>query len=159
MFWRWKSKPPGRPCLPKNLRQLIRQMAAKNVSWGEERIANELLLKLGIRVSPRTVEKYRNVGGPVRTPDPKQRWLTSVRNHANEIIACDFFTVVTATFWTLYVFVIMEVATRRIVHQNVTAHPTAERTLQQFREALPGVHGYRYVIHDGDSIFSQQLDR
>ena len=159
LFWRWKSDPPGRPCLPKNLRQLIRQMAAQNVTWGQERIANELQLKLGIRVSPRTVEKYLNVGGPVRTPDPKQRWLTFVRNHANVIIACDFFTVVTATFRTLYVFVIMEVATRRIVHQNVTAHPDAEWTLQQFREALPGGHGYRYVIHDRDSIFSEQLDR
>src|SRR5215475_5418499 len=69
LFWRWKSKPPGRPCLPKNLRQIIRQMAAENVSWGEERIANELLLKLGIQVTPRTVEKYLNLGGPVRTPD------------------------------------------------------------------------------------------
>jgi len=77
-----------------------------------------------------------------------------VRNHGNVIIACDLFTVVTATFRTLYVFVIMEVATRRIVHQNVTTHPTAEWTLQQFREALPGGHGYRYVIHDRDNIFS-----
>jgi phage-related protein len=93
LLWRWKSKPPGRPCLPKNLRQLIRQMAVENVTWGQERIASELQLKLGIRVSPRTVEKYLNVGGPVRTPDPKQRWLTFVRNHANVIIACDFFTV------------------------------------------------------------------
>ena len=75
------------------------------------------------------------------------------------IIACDFFTVVTATFRTLYVFVIMEVATRRIVHQNVTAHPSGEWALQQFREVLPGGHGYRYVIHDRDSIFSRQLDR
>jgi putative transposase len=55
LFWRWKSKPPGRPRLPKDLRELIRQMAADNISWGEERIANELKLKLGIRVSPRTV--------------------------------------------------------------------------------------------------------
>ena len=159
LFWRWKSKPTGRPGLPKNLRQLIRQMAAENVTWGEERIANELQLKLGIRVSPRTVEKYLHVGGPVRTPDPQQRWLTLVRNHAHVIVACDFFTVVTATFRTLYVFVILEIATRRIVHQNVTAHPTAEWTLQQFREVLPGGHGYRYLIHDRDSIFSQQLDR
>ena len=71
-----------------------------------------------MRVSPRTVEKYLHVGGPVRTPDPQQRWLTLVRNHAHVIVACDFFTVVTATFRTLYVFVIMEIATRRIVHQN-----------------------------------------
>jgi hypothetical protein len=55
LVWRWKSKPSGRPCLPKNLWQLIRLMAAENVSWGQERIANELQLKLGIRISPRTV--------------------------------------------------------------------------------------------------------
>ena len=58
LFWRWKSKPVGRPALPKNLQELIRKMAAENPTWGEERIANELKLKLGIRVSPRTVQKY-----------------------------------------------------------------------------------------------------
>jgi putative transposase len=74
-------------------------------------------------------------------------------------VACDFFVIVTATFRTLYVFVIMELETRRILHQNVTAHPTAEWTLQQFREALPGDHLYRFVIHDRDSIFSKGLDQ
>jgi transposase InsO family protein len=157
LFWRWKSKPTGRPRLPKDLRQLIREMAAANATWGEERIANELKLKLGIRVSPRTVGKYLRSGRPVRTPDPQQRWLTCVRNHAQVIVACDFFVVVTATFRTLYVFVIMELGTRRILHHNVTAHPTAEWTLQQFREALPGEHAYRFVIHDRDSIFSKEL--
>ena len=68
-----------------------------------ERIANELKLKLGIRVSPRTVGKYVHSGGPRRVPDPKQRWLTFVRNHARAIMACDFFVVITATFRTLYV--------------------------------------------------------
>ena len=158
LFWRWKSKPTGRPRLPKDLRELIRRMAAENPSWGQERIANELKLKLGIRVSPRTVAKYLR-HGPGRTPDPKQRWLTFVRNHAKAIVACDFFVVVTATFRTLYVFVIMELGTRRILHHNVTDHPTAEWTLQQFREALPGDHPYRFVIHDRDSIFSQELDK
>jgi transposase InsO family protein len=133
-------------------------MAVENVMWGEERIANELKLKLGIRVSPRTVGKYLRIGGPVRAPDPKQRWLTFVRNHARVIVACDFFVVVTATFRSLYVFVIMDLGTRRILHHNVTAHPTAEWTLQQFREALPGEHAYRFVIHDRDSIFSKELD-
>ena len=71
LFWRWKSKPTGRPRLAKDLRQLIREMAAENPTWGEERIANELKLKLGIRVSPRTVEKYLR-DGPVRTPDPNR---------------------------------------------------------------------------------------
>jgi transposase InsO family protein len=159
LFWRWKSKPKGRPRLPKNLRQLIRQMAADNTTWGEERIANELKLKLGIRVSPRTVGNYLRTGGPMRTPDPKQRWLTFVRNHAQVIVTCDFFVVVTATFRTLYVFVVMELGTRRILHHNVTAHPTAEWTLQQFREALSGEHAYRFVIHDRDSIFSKELDK
>jgi hypothetical protein len=125
LFWRWRSKPTGRPRLPKPLRQLIREMATGNPTWGQERIANELKLKLGIRVSPRTVEKYLR-DGPARTPDPKQRWLTFVHNHAKVIVACDFFVVVTATFRTLYVFVIIELATRRILHHNVTADPTSE---------------------------------
>src|SRR5215813_12058609 len=158
LFWRWKSKPTGRPRLPKDLRELIREMAAENLTWGEERIANELKLKLGIRVSPRTVGKYLR-DGPVRTPDPKQRWLIFVHNHAKVIVACDFFVVVTATFRTLYVFVIMELGTRRILHQNVTAQPTAEWTLQQLWEALSGDHLYRFVIHDRDSMFSTDLDK
>jgi putative transposase len=158
-FWRWKSKPTGRPRLPEILRKLIRQMAAHNVSWGEERIANELKLKLGIRVSPRTVGKYLRNGRPSRTPDPQQRWLTFVQNHAKGIVACDFFVVVTATFRILYVFVIMELGSRRILNQNVTVHPTAEWTLQQLREGLPGGHRYRFVIHDRDSIFSKALDQ
>jgi putative transposase len=159
LFWRWKSKPTGRPRLPQNLRELIREMAAENPTWGEERIANELKLKLGIRVSPRTVEKYLRRGGPVRKPDPQQRWLTFIHNHAKVIVACDSFVVVTATFRILYIFVVLELSTRRIVHHNVTAHPTSEWTLQQCREVLPGDHPYRFVIHDRDSIFSRQLDQ
>ena len=139
LFWHWKSKPTGRPPLPKGLRKLIREIAAANVTWGDERIANELNLKLGIRVSPRTVGKYLRTGRPQRTPDAKQRWLTFVRNHAQVIVACDFFVVVTAAFRTLYVFVMMELGSRRILHYNVTSHPTAEWAVQQFREALPGV--------------------
>ncbi|MGD8615834.1 MAG: helix-turn-helix domain-containing protein [Gammaproteobacteria bacterium] len=61
LFWRWKSR-PGRPPIPAELRALIRTMAQDNPSWGEERIANELLLKLGLRVSPRTVRKYMPMG-------------------------------------------------------------------------------------------------
>ena len=73
-------------------------MSAENPSWGQERIANELMLKLGIQVSPRTVQKYLNTPVPNRQPDPKQRWLTFIRNHANAIVASDFFVVVTAQF-------------------------------------------------------------
>ena len=134
-------------------------MAAENPTWGEERIANELKLKLAIQVSPRTVGKYLRRDGPVRTPDPKQRWQTFIRNHAKVMVACDFFVVITATIRTLYVFIVVEIGSRRILHYNATAHPTAEWTLQQFREALPGGHPYRFVIHDRDSIFSQDVDQ
>jgi transposase InsO family protein len=133
-------------------------MAAENPTWGEEHIANELKLKLGIRVSPRTVQKYL-AGHCGRTPDPRQRWLTFVHNHAQAIVACDFFVVFTARFRILYVFVIMELGRRQILHHNVTAHPSAEWTLQQFREALKEEHPYRFLIHDRDSIFSKDLDK
>jgi transposase InsO family protein len=159
LLWRWKSRLPGRPRLAKDLRRLIREMAAQNPTWGEERIANELQLKLTIRVSPRTVGKYLRKDRPVRTSDPKQRWLTFLRNHAKVIVACDFFVVITAAFRTLYVFVVMEIGSRRILHYNVTAHPTAEWTLQQFREALPGDHPYRFLIHDRDRIFAKEVDQ
>src|SRR5262245_38402042 len=158
LLWRWKSRPPGRPRIPKDLRRLIREMTAENPTWGEERIANELKLKLTLRVSPCTVGKYLRKDSPVRTPDPKQRWLTFVRNHSKVIVACDF-VVITATFRTLYVFVAMEIGSRQILHHNVTAHPTSEWTLPQFREALPGDHPYRFVIHDRASIFSADVDK
>src|SRR6266850_3386281 len=92
LFWRWKSKPIGRPRLPKHLRQLIREMASENATWGEERIANELKLKLGIRVSPRTVGKYLQDGGSRREPDPQQRWLTMYEKHRLEWPMAKYFT-------------------------------------------------------------------
>src|SRR5262245_35258504 len=102
LFWRWKSGAPGRPAIPANVQRLIATMAAANRTWGEERIAAELLLKLGIRVSPRTVRRYM----PSRPPRPKrgtQAWSTFVRNHARFLLTSDFFVVVTATFRLLYV--------------------------------------------------------
>ena len=156
-FWRWKSRKRGRPGLPKNLRELIREMAHENPTWGEERIADELKLKLGIRVSPRTVRKYLNRERP-GGGGSDQRWNAFVRNQAKAIVASDFFISITLTFRVLYVFVAMEIGSRRILHCNVTAHPTAEWTTQQFREVLADVHPYRFVIHDHDSIFSPSLD-
>jgi hypothetical protein len=115
------------------------------------------LLKLGLRVSPRTVRKYmpHHVDRRPGTHAQAQRWQTFVRNHAQAIIACDSCVVVTATFRLLYVFVLMEHATRRILQVNVTAHPTAQWTLQQLREAIPAEHAYRFLLHDRDSIFSR----
>jgi putative transposase len=128
---------------------------------GQERIANELLLKLGLRVSPRSVCKYmpkRLDRGPGRRV-PSQRWRTFVRNHAQAIVACDFCIVITATFRILYVFVVIDHSSRRLLHVNVTAHPTAPWTLQQLRDAIPSDHTYRFLIHDRDAIFSRQLDQ
>src|SRR5215813_13520317 len=98
-FWRWRSR-LGRPALPKNLQALIRRMAQENPTWGQERIANELLLKLGWRVSPRTVRKYmpRSLERGPGTRLQSQRWATFVRNHAQAIVACDFCVAVPVTF-------------------------------------------------------------
>ena len=156
LFWRMKSR-PGRPSIPPELQALIRRMASENPSWVEERIANELLLKLGIRVSPRTVNKYRP-RRPRGRPRGDLRWSTFLRLHAQGIIACDFFVAATATFRLLYVFVVIEHHSRRLIHYNVTGHPSAAWTLQQLREAV-GLKGrYLYLLHDRDSIFAKRLD-
>ena len=158
LFWRWKSR-PGRPPIPADLRRLIVAMARANPTWGEERIANELLLKLGLVVSPRTVGRYLRHLRPSGGGRQSQRWATFVRNHAQALLACDFFIVVTARFHVVYVFVVLEVGTRRIVHWNVTAHPTADWTVQQFRVAITGEATHRFLIHDRDAIYGSAVDR
>ena len=134
-------------------------MARSNPTWGEEWIAAELLLKLGLRVSPRTVRRYmaREAGGGGRGAG-SQRWATFVRNHAQAVVACDFCVAVTATFRVLYIFVALEAGSRRLVHINVTSHPTTAWTLHQFRELLAMPHPYRFVLHDRDNIYSPWFD-
>lgn len=156
LLWRYKSR-PGRPPIPLELRRLIRRMAVENPLWGEERIANELLVKLGIRVSPRTAGKYMPKRPPGQ-PRGDQRWSTFLLTHAKAILACDFFVTVTATFRILYVFVVIEHGTRRLAHVSVTAHPSADWTLQQLREAVGEEGGHQYLIHDRDRIFAKHLD-
>jgi putative transposase len=156
-FWRWKSRPVGRPPVSAELRCLIRRMAAENPTWGEERIADELWLKLQIRLSPRTVGKYvKQLPHPHGGKD--QRWSTFLRNHAHQMVACDFFVSVTACFRFLYVFVALEIGSRKLIHFNVTEHPTADWALQQLREALPGDQDYKFLLHDRHKTFSSSLD-
>jgi transposase InsO family protein len=88
-----------------------------------------------------------------------QAWSSFVRNHARAVLACDFFVAVTATFRLLYIFVVLEVGTRRILHWNVTDHPTAEWTTQQFRMVVSGDQPHRFVVHDRDSIYSEGVDQ
>ena len=156
LFWRYKCR-TGRPPIPWELRQLIRRMAQDNPLWGEERIANELLVKLGLRVSPRTVRKYMPKRPPGR-PRGDQRWATFLRNHARAIIACNFFLAVTVTFRALYVFVVIHPSSRRLIHFNVTANPSAAWTLQQLRETVGYGGTHDYLLHDRDSIFAKDLD-
>ena len=156
ILWRWKCR-AGRPPIPPELRALIRWMATENSLWGEERIASELLLKLGIRVSPRTVRKYMPKP-PAGQPRGDQRWATFFKNHAQAILACDFFVELTATFRLLYVFVVIEHGSRRLVRVGVTAHPSADWTLQQLREVVGFDDTHHYLIHDRDSIFAKHLD-
>ncbi len=154
--WRWKSRPTGRPRVPSELRALIYRMADENPSWGCRRIADELRIKLGIRISSRTVRKYLPKSTRPRKRD--QGWSTFVRNHARAIVACDFVISTTASFRTIYTLVVMEIASRRILHVNSTAHPTASWTIQQLREAFVPEHPWRYLLHDRDAIFSASLD-
>ena len=157
LFWRWKCR-PGRPGIPVASRALIRRMAQENPGWGDERIASELLVKLGIRVSPRTVRKYMPTPAPGQ-PRGDQRWATFLKYHARAILACDFFIAVTATFRLLYVFVVIEHGSRRLVRVEVTTHPSADWVLQQMREVVGGMdNANRYLLHDRDSIFAKHLD-
>ncbi len=129
----------------------------ENPVWGEERIASELLVKLGIRVSPRTVRKYMPKR-PDGQPRGDQRWSTFLKNHAKAILACDFFVMVTVTFRVLYVFVVIEHGSRRLARVDVTAHPSADWTLQHLRDVIGYEDTHRYLIHDRDSIFAMCLD-
>ena len=148
----------GRPRIPSETQRLIADMAKANRTWGEERIAAELLLKLGIAVSPRTVRRYMRRPRPVRPGAQTQTWRTFVRTHAREVLAGDFCMTVTARFRLVYVFIVLDVGTRRLVHWNVTAHPTAAWVVQQFRTCVTGESTHRFMVHDRDSIYSEGVD-
>lgn len=156
-LWRRKCE-RGRPPIPRDLRVLIHRIASENPSWGEQRIADELLVKLGVAVSARTVRKYipRKASGERAARD--QRWSTFLRNHAKQVVACDFAVAMTARLQIVYVFIVMEIGSRRILHVNTTEHPTAEWTTQQLREVFADDHGYQCLLHDRDAIFSAGLD-
>jgi transposase InsO family protein len=125
-------------------------MAAENAGWGAPKIHGELL-KLGFEVSERTVARYLRRLRP--RGDPAKRWLAFLANHREVIVAFDFFTVPTLTFQLLYCFFVIEHGRRRVVHFNVTRHPTADWVMQQLREAFPEAGPYRYAILDHDSKF------
>jgi putative transposase len=92
-----------------------------------------------------------------RQKPPSQTWRTFLENHLKDLVSVDFFTVPTIRFQVLYVFLVLAHDRRRIVHFNVTAHPTAEWTAQQFRDAFPWNNVPRYLLHDRDCIFGTKF--
>src|SRR5689334_5774715 len=123
-------------------------MAEANLSWGAPRIHGELL-KLGIEISERTVSRLM----PQRHTAPSQTWRTFLDNHVRDLVSIDFFTVPTARFRVLFVFIVLSHERRRVVHFNISEHPTAEWAAQQIVEAFPDDLAPRYLIRDRDGIY------
>jgi hypothetical protein len=144
----------GRPAVPRQLRCLIRKISAANPAWGSERIAGELR-KLGVEVAKSTVEKYRVRR---RTP-PSPTWRAFLANHVIDLISVDFFTVATLRFEVLFVFIVLAHDRRRVLHWNVTTHPTAAWTAEQVVEALPWETSARYLLRDRASIYGAAFRR
>jgi transposase InsO family protein len=136
-----------------DVREAIERMIKENLTWGAPRIHGELL-KLGFDVSERTVSRYLARRKP-GSEDARKKWAAFLKNHREAIAAMDFFTVPTLTFRLLYCFFVVAHDRRKILHFNVTAHPTAEWVCQQLREAFPNPPGpYKYVIMDRDPKFN-----
>ena len=156
LFWRWKSRSRGgRPSTNRELIGLIRQMWSSNPTWGSKRIQAELA-KLGIGVSDSTVRKYRP---KARAHGRDQTWKSFLKNHAQELVAVDFFAVPTATFRVLYVFLVLAHERRRVLHFNVTDSPSSAWTGQQLTEAFPFCNPPRYLLRDRDSIYGVPFQR
>lgn len=154
LFWTWKSRhaEPGRPELARETRELIRRMSLANPLWGAPRIHGELL-KLGVDVSEATVAKYM----VRRRKPPSQTWRTFLNNQASQLASTDFFVVPTVTFRLLFVFVVLSHQRRRVIHFNVTAHPSSEWTARQIAQAFPWDSAPRYLLHDRDSIYGNSF--
>jgi putative transposase len=129
-------------------------MARDNPLWGAERIRGELL-KLGIRASKRTVQKYTRPARPTRPTG--QTWGTFLRTHAHEIWACDFLQVTDLLCRPLFAFFLVEHGSRRVVHVGVTRHPTDDWVAQQLREATPYGERPRFLLRDNDSMYGARF--
>jgi putative transposase len=157
LYWRLISKSRrrvGRQQLPKEVRDLIFQMGAENPTWGAPRIHGELIM-LGFTVSERTISRWMKRAP--RDPKPARRWLSFLRNHREAIAAMDFFTVPTISFGVLYCFFVIRHDRRRILHFNITKHPTSGWIIQQLREAFPFGAVPRFLIHDRDAKYGTEV--
>ena len=154
LYWTWKVRrgKRGRPALPQEMRDLIRMMILNIPMWDAPIMHGELL-KLGIEITEPTVAKYML---RQRKP-PSQTWRTFLENHMKSMVSVDFFTVPTVRFQILYVFLVLAHDRRRILQFGVTAHPTAEWTVQQLRNAFPWESAPRYLLRDRDRIFGEEF--
>jgi len=157
LYWKLVSRvrrPIGRRQTSKEVRELIFRMVVENPTWGAPRIHGELLM-LGFDVSERTISRWMKRAP--REPEPAKRWLTFFRNHREAVAAMDFFTVPTITFSALYCFFVISHDRRRILHFNVTKHPTSLWIVQQLREAFPFESAPRFVIFDRDAKYGLEV--
>jgi putative transposase len=156
LCWRWLSsrKSVGRPMVGSEVRALIKLMAEANPLWGAPRIHGELQ-KLGIEISERTISRLI----PKRRKPPSQTWRTFLDNHFSTMVSIDFFTVPTSTLRVLFVLVVLAHNRRRVIHFNVTEHPTAAWTAQQIIEAFPEETPPRYLLRDRDQIYGEEFRR
>ena len=154
--WTRLSRPgrPGRPTISQEVRDLIREISAANPRWGSPRMLGELR-KLGIPVAKSTVEKYRV--RPRRPASPS--WRAFLKNHMRELVALDFFTVPTVGFKVLFVLIVFAHDRRKVIHFNVTEHPTAHWTAQQLVEAFPWETGPQYLLRDRDAVYGEWFQR
>ena len=152
-YWRRKSKSKQKKprILPETIK-LIKQIARNNFLWGAERIRGELL-KLGIKISKRTIQKYI----PENREKTSQTWKTFIKNHSRDIWACDFTVAYDLLFRPIYIFVILELRRRQVIHTAVTTSPTDEWTAHQLREATPWDTCPKYLIRDRDSKYGKQF--
>jgi putative transposase len=156
-FWRWRSGASRRPSsIAPDTIALIRRMARENHPRGAERIQGELL-KLGIRVSKRTIQTYVRAARPRRPSG--QSWATFLRTHGGETWACDFLQLTDALFRPIFAFFFVELGSRRVVHVGVTRSPSGAWAAQQLREATPEGSGPRFLIRDRDAKYGAEFDR
>ena len=145
---------PGRPAISQEVRELIREVSAANPRWGSTRILGEVR-KLGIAVGKSTVETYRV---RPRRP-PSSSWRAFLKNHLTELVALDCFTLPTVGFKVLFLLIVLAHARRKVLHFNVTEHPTARWTAQQLVEAFPWETAPKYLLRDRDAVYGEGFQR
>jgi len=157
LYWKWLSREHavvGRKPTGQQLRELVFRMVAENRTWGAPRIHGELKM-LGFGISERTVLRWMRKAP--RDPEPARRWAAFLHNHREAIAAMDFFTVPTLASGVLYCFFVISHNRRRILHCNVTRHPTNAWVSQQLREAFPFDSAPKFLILDREQTFHGEV--